>query len=551
MLSSQLLNSIPRTRDRNQSAIMPQDYPHSSPLPGSERNLPPDAQLIGPCSPDALITVTLYLRARNQDELEQRFQQLSQSQEHLTPGQFVERYGAEPADLDRVNNFAKQHGLQIVEADLARRSVRLSGSISDLASAFGVQLHDYHHQGSTYRLRQGPVYLPSELEGIVTGVFGLDNRRQADTHFRLLPSAAVNQQSFNPTDVARLYNFPTSATGLGETIGIIELGGGYQQTDLDTYFQQLGVNPAPQVVAISVDGGQNSPTGDANSADGEVELDIEVTGAIAPGANQKIFFAPNSDQGFIDAVTSAVHDADVTLISISWGQAESGFTTQSLTAFNQAFQEAGTMGKTIFVAAGDNGSSDGQSDGKNHVDFPSSSPSAVACGGTTLQAASGNSAIASETVWNEESQGEGATGGGVSDYFPKPAYQSQVNVPPPQSQGGGRGVPDVAGDADPLTGYNVLIDGAQSVIGGTSAVAPLYAGLFALINELLVKQGKPRAGYVHPALYGNPQAFNDITSGNNGAFSAAPGWDAATGLGSPNGAAIVSALTSTPSPTLA
>jgi kumamolisin len=153
-------------------------------------------------------------------------------------------------------------------------------------------------------------------------------------------------------------------------------------------------------------------------------------------------------------------------------------------------------------------------------------------------------------VWNEETQGHGATGGGVSDYFSKPDYQNQANVPPPQAQTGGRGVPDVAGDADPVTGYKVLIDGAQNVVGGTSAVAPLYAGLFALINELLVKQGKPRAGYIHPVLYRNPQAFHDITSGNNGAFSAAPGWDATTGLGSPNGLQIANALTGTPATTL-
>ncbi|HZC36342.1 MAG TPA: S53 family peptidase [Chthoniobacterales bacterium] len=523
---------------------MPQNRPDFSPLPGSERTLPADAQLIGPCSPSASITVTLYLRPRNQEELQRQFSQLSQPTAHLTPEQFAGRYGADPADLDKLNQFASQHQLQVLETDLARRSVRLSGSVAAMESAFGVQLHDYRHRGSTYRLRQGPVYLPAELQGIVTAVFGLDNRPQAEAHFRLV-SPAASQQAFNPTDLARLYNFPTSATGQGETIGIIELGGGYQHSDLNTYFQQLGLSPAPQVTAVSVDGGQNSPTGDPNSADGEVELDIEVAGAIAPGAKQKIFFAPNTDQGFIDAVTSAVHDPDVTLISISWGQAESSFTSQSLDTFNQAFQEAGTMGKTVFAAAGDNGSSDGQSDGKNHVDFPSSSPFAIGCGGTTLQAASGNSSIVSETVWNEESQGLGATGGGVSDYFAKPDYQSQANVPAPQGQTGGRGVPDVAGDADPVTGYNVLIDGAKNVIGGTSAVAPLYAGLFALINELLVKQGKPRAGYVQPALYRNPQAFHDITSGNNGAFSAAPGWDAATGLGSPNGIQIANALTGT------
>jgi kumamolisin len=474
-------------------------------------------------------------------ELQERLEQLpSSTVEPLSPSQFAERYGADPADADRVTQFAQEHGLMVVQTDLARRSIQLSGPISAMESVFEVQLHDYRVAGSTYRLRQGSVYLPAELADIVTSVFGLDNRPQADTHFRLLAPGAASPQSFDPTQIARLYDFPGSATGAGETIGIIELGGGYQQTDLTNYFQQLGVSPVPQVTAVSVDGAQNSPGGDPSGADGEVELDIEVAGAIAPGAKQKVFFGPNSDQGFIDAVTSAVHDADVTLISVSWGQAESNFTDQSLTAFNQAFQEAGAMGKTVFVAAGDNGSSDGQNDGKNHVDFPSSSPYAVACGGTTLRASP--SAISSEVVWNEEAQGEGSTGGGVSDHFAKPDYQSQANVPPPQGQTGGRGVPDVAGDADPVTGYNVLIDGTSTIIGGTSAVAPLYAGLFALINELLVRQGKPRAGYVHPALYQNPQAFRDITSGNNGAFSAGTGWDATTGLGSPNGAEILAAL---------
>src|SRR5260221_8172116 len=253
---------------------MPQNQTNSLPLPGSDRMLPPDAQLVGPCSPASLITVTLYLRPRNQEELQQRLQQLPHTSEQLTPDQFAERYGADPADLDQVRNFTQRRGLQVIEADPARRSVRLSGPVAAMESAFGVQLQDYRHQGSTYRLRQGPVYLPAELHGVVTSVFGLDNRPQADAHFRLRPSAAVSQQSFNPTDLARLYNFPTSVTGQGETIGIVELGGGYQQTDLDAYFQQLGVTPAPQVTAVSVDGGENSPTGNANSADGEVELDI-------------------------------------------------------------------------------------------------------------------------------------------------------------------------------------------------------------------------------------------------------------------------------------
>ncbi|MBV9733143.1 MAG: S53 family peptidase [Verrucomicrobia bacterium] len=213
-----------------------------------------------------------------------------------------------------------------------------------------------------------------------------------------------------------------------------------------------------------------------------------------------------------------------------------------MTTFNQAFQDAGTMGKTVFVAAGDSGSSDGESDGANHVDFPASSPYVVACGGTTLEANTSTDTITSEVVWNETASNEGATGGGVSDFFPKPAYQDSVNVPAPTTSAGGRGVPDVAADADPVTGYQVIIDGSTSAIGGTSAVAPLYAGLFARINQALVQQGKSRAGYVNAALYQNPSAFHDIVSGNNGAFSAGPGWDPTTGLGSPDGGKILSGL---------
>src|SRR5262249_42975706 len=172
------------------------------------------------------------------------------------------------------------------------------------------------------------------------------------------------------------------------------------------------------------------------------------------------------------------------------------FTSQSMATFNQAFQDAGTMGKTVFVAAGDNGSSDGQSDAGNHVDFPASSPYVVGCGGTTLEANVSTDTITSEVVGNETASNEGATGGGVSDFFPKPSYQDSVNVPAPTSQAGGRGVPDVAADADPVTGYQVTIDGSTTTIGGTSAVAPLYAGLFARITLALVQNVNARVRVV-------------------------------------------------------
>jgi kumamolisin len=212
---------------------------------------------------------------------------------------------------------------------------------------------------------------------------------------------------------------------------------------------------------------------------------------------------------------------------------------------NQALQDAAALGITVTVASGDNGSSDGLTDGNLHVDFPASSPYALACGGTTLRA-SGNR-IQSETVWNETALQEGATGGGVSVKFPIPQYQAGANVPVnPQTNFAGRGVPDVAGDADPSTGYQIAVDGQPTVVGGTSAVAPLWAALVALLNQSLGKS----VGFLNPTLYSlATSATNDITQGNNddsglGSYSAQPGWDPCTGLGSPNGAALLSALQS-------
>jgi kumamolisin len=294
--------------------------------------------------------------------------------------------------------------------------------------------------------------------------------------------------------------------------------------------------------AISVDGALNRPTGDPGSADGEVALDIEVAGAVAPGARLAVYFAPNTDQGFLDAINAAIHDKvrKPSVISISWGSPEAEWTPQALNAFNAAFHDAALLGISVCVAAGDNGSSDGENDGGNHVDFPSSSPWVLACGGTKLAASGGK--IQSEVVWNEGESG-GATGGGVSSHFSKPAYQLAVNVPKPARTVNptGRGVPDVAGDADPETGYIVIVDGEEGVIGGTSAVAPLWAGLIALLNGNIGKN----LGWFHPQLYGmliQHKALHDITSGNNGAYRAQVGWDACTGLGSPDGQAMLNLL---------
>jgi kumamolisin len=419
-----------------------------------------------------------------------------------------------------------------------------------MSAAFATELQRYEHPGGTYRGRTGPLHIPNELDQIVVGVFGLDDRPQAQPHLQLLertcdttsPRAAAI--SYTLPQIAKMYNFPNASNfnGSGECIALIELGGGYESQDLKTYFSQLSI-PLPKVSSMSVDHGLNSPTGTPNSADGEVGLDIEIAGSIAPAAHIVVYFAPNTDRGFLDAITEAVHDAtnNPSVISISWGSAESSWTAQAMQAMDQAFQVAAVLGVTVCCAAGDNGSGDGVTDGKAHVDFPASSPYALGCGGTRLEVSNNQ---LTEVVWNDGPNS--ATGGGVSDFFDLPTWQTNSGVPASVNPGQrvGRGVPDVAGNADPQTGYQVYVDAQSVVFGGTSAVAPLWAGLIALLNE---QRGIP-VGYLNPTLCQNYQqlsqanALRDVTSGSNGAYGAGPGWDACTGVGSPDGARLLDAL---------
>ena len=528
-------------------------------IPGSERHSVRGARLIHDSRPDQVIEVSVRLRRKSDPKLGMATTELqpkNQLREALQRGEFQRMsradfeaaHGADAGDVEQIRKFAKENHLTVHETgnELARRTVVLSGTVRNLQKAFNVHLKEYKHPKGNFRGRTGDISVPTEYSDIIRGVFGLDNRPQAEPHFRKAhPNAGAKAHrasaSHDPNDIARIYDFP-SGDGSGECIGIIELGGGLQLDDINNYFTSLNLN-VPQVIAVSVDGGTNSP-GDPNGADGEVMLDIEVAGAVAPGAKIVVYFAPNTDRGFLDAITTAVHDSTnkPSVISISWGSAESQWTQQALTNFDEAFQTAAAVGVTVCAASGDNGSSDGVNDGDNHVDFPASDPFVLACGGTTLKAK--NDKITREVVWNDLPNG-GAGGGGVSDQFALPAWQNGLNVPAPSGSTGGRGVPDVAGDADPNTGYNILVDGESMVIGGTSAVAPLWAGLTALINQ----QRATPIGYLNPLIYADAvrtSAFRDITHGNNGSFHAAKGWDPCTGLGTPDGAKLQSALTSAP-----
>jgi len=498
-------------------------------LPGSERQ--PVGTRVGDQPGDEKIEISVILRPKK------RLPVPLKGGAAVSRKEFAAKYGADPESIDLVKQFAQENGLTVTEVSPARRTVKLEGTAAAMMRAFDVQLGRYEHNGRQYRARTGGIQVPAGLAQSVEAILGLDNRPQAKAHFRVNGAAAAAAGvSYTPRQVAELYQFPLDVDGTGQTVGILELGGGYLPADLKNYFASLGVEE-PNVISVSVDQAQNQPT-NPNSSDAEVLLDIEVVGAVAPGTKIVVYFAPNTDQGFLDALTTAIHDAtnNPSVVSISWGGAESTWTSQSMMAMDSAAQDGAALGVTICAASGDNGSSDGVTDGANHVDFPASSPHILGCGGTTLQSANG--AITSETVWNDGTQG-GASGGGYSAQFPLPSWQAAAHIQPPT--GGGRGVPDVAGDADPETGYNVLVDGDSLVIGGTSAVAPLWSGLIALLNE---KLGKP-LGFLQPVLYGLPaaaDAFHDITSGSNGAFSAGPGWDATTGLGSPWGANLLQAL---------
>src|ERR1700733_9760406 len=520
-------------------------------LAGSERAPMEGAREIGPANPNENVEVTIRLRSRAGNKpivAPEEFTKPIKDRAILSRAEFEQRHGADPASIARVESFAREHKLAVKEKSAARRTVVLSGTVAAMNAAFGVELKEYLHPAGRYRGRTGAIQLPEELHGVVEGVFGLDNRPQAKPHFRRRRTrtgadADAASTSFTPIQVAALYDFPTGVNGSGECIALIELGGGYTQTDLNNYWKQLKLTTTPVVSAVSVGSGSNQPTGDPNSADGEVMLDIEVAGSIAPGAKIVGYFAENTDAGFLNAITTAVHDStnNPSIVSISWGGPESSWTQQAMPSMDEAFQAAAAMGVTVCVAAGDDGSTDGVTDGLNHVDFPASSPNVLACGGTELVAA-GNT-ITSETVWDELANDEGATGGGISDVFPLPSWQNGFGVPPSANANHnvGRGVPDVAGDADPTTGYVTLVDGQSDVIGGTSAGAPLWAGLIALINQRI---GKP-VGFMNPLLYPaskKAKDLNDITSGNNGAYSAGPRWDACTGLGSPIGTQVATAL---------
>ena len=565
-------------------------------LPGSTRHAVPKATLLKKSDPKSTIQVSIYVRrnptppGKSLALLGDMSDKLPSQRQYVDDAQYNDTFGAAQDDLDEVAAWAKSSGLSVSESSIPMRRVLVKGTIANISKAFGVQLNDYDHpECGKFRGRVGEIRIPAALAGIITGVFGLDTRQVGHPRIRKANMRPVDVDEFRkfskgnartvthalpappfpgtffPPTVAELYNYPGDFTGTGQNVAIFAFNGtgpdphgGYRLAALQGYFEQVLGGKTPSIKDVVVQGPGNDPGPDSQAsssqgdATGEVMLDMCVVGSVAPGANIFMYFTEFTSQGWLDGLNQAITDGNkIDVISISYGNPEDdpdgAWTAMGVQQVNQVFEGAAAKGITICCASGDDGSSDQVPTGA-HVDFPASSPYVLGVGGTKLVASSGTpQTIASEVVWNETMQSEGATGGGVSAVFTKPTYQNTVNVPASANQPHsiGRGVPDVAAVADPETGVIVIhVDGKNlEAIGGTSAAAPMWASLIARLNQGL----KANCGFLNALIYQtqfSKNAFRDITSGNNGAYTAGAGWDPCTGFGTPNGAGMLQSLSS-------
>ena len=530
-------------------------------VPGSERTPAFGATATRAADAEAWVEVTLKLaRKAPLPSLDQR------PARPLTAAEIGTQYGASDDAIKRVSDTFAGLGLTVLASDAATRSVQLGGPVNAMEQAFQVKLMQFDGVRGAYRGRVGALHIPAALEKDIAGVFGLDNRRvvkrrpDAGKKRHVVDHTAATTKKrpwFFPAELAAAYDFP-DGDGSGQTIGLLEFGGGYFPDDLAAFGKAAGLASLPTVVPISVD---KMPTNTNDEATGEVMLDVEVLAGVCPKATIPVWFSQFTEKGWVDALDAATHDAKYKpqVLSISWGYAEdvSAWTAAAVTQVNESLQEAALMGITICVAAGDDGSSDGITDGHAHVDFPCASPFVLAVGGTLLR----TGAKGSERAWKDgdglRADNGGSTGGGVSARLARPAWQSGLDIAPVNpGQMAGRIVPDVAANASANTGYFVVAGGQQEISGGTSAATPLWAALVARMNQQLAASGK-RVGYLTPLLYGAAGAgagplgkagCNDIHTGDNitahvGGFKSTAGFDAVTGWGSPKGKDLLAALT--------
>ena len=522
-----------------------------APVNGSERVKLAGYKAVGSPGPRSNMIVLIKVRRKRRlPELAARPRVL------LSRNQLGRRYGASARDIAKVISALGQSGLTKVKVNAATRTVRLRGTVSQLETAFRTKLFNYSFRGDIYTGRTGPVYVPREIADIVEGVFGLDNRRVGRRRKRLnlarksqsRPPGAVTV--YTPAALASRYNFP-QGDGRGQTIGLLEFGGGYFERDLRKFCRQLHIR-MPRVKTISVDG---TSTKRRDGDESEVMLDVEVVAGLCPRASILVYFSSWTEQGWISALDSIVHDKrnGPHVISVSWGNAEDAniWTRQAIQQINEDFKEAAYLGITVCAAAGDDGSSDGVNDGFAHVDFPGSSPYVLSVGGTSIPANKG----LPDLVWKAGSglraRNGGSTGGGVSTVMSRPSWQRVRIKSVNPTKFTGRCVPDVAANADWSTSpYGVVVNGKIVANGGTSAASPLWTALIALINSKLPVRSQ--VGYLTPLLYCKKRrkaigtvVCSDVISGDNetsraGGYSARAGYDAVSGWGTPNGEKLLS-----------
>jgi kumamolisin len=506
-------------------------------------------------------TITIIVRRRTDTppikSLEEFQSQKLSDRITLTHEEFKNAHGASQTDVDIVVKFAKNNGLEVIETDLARRSIVVRGNIEQINKAFAIQLHELVNS-KHHRSFSGYIHLPTRVAKVVEHIIGLDNQQVNAKHY----AASANPpgtKSLTPQQVAKLYNYP-QGDGAGQTIGIYEMitgdgPPGYNANDLALTINAFGGGlKIPVPIDVPVDGQTNT-----HISDGETVLDITVAGAIAQGAAIAVYFTGSSVQNMVHALQKMIHpnpsvgDPVPTILSISYGWGPDDDTSimnsSDYIQMSALFQDAAQLGITVLVSSGDTGAQIDTNVKQAEASYPATDPWVLACGGTTIGNIKASSF--SEYVWNDGEQG-GATGGGVSVQFPVPAYQNSYAIPKRNVTGGkvGRGIPDVAGNASPYSGYPLFLQGKSSgPIGGTSAVAPLYAGLVAILNSLL---GENKVGFLNPTLYIlGSKVCKDIASPpgplNNNfdsvkGYPCGKGWDACTGLGVVDGSKLLTSL---------
>jgi hypothetical protein len=555
-------------------------------LEGSERFHKPGTRRIGPAGQAEILRVIVLLRPRPDapplPDME-HWARVPLRQRHALPRHDAAAdFGAAQEDADKVAAFATASDLKVIEINLPRRMVEVSGTVAQIDHAFGVTLGMYEAPDEAYHGHDGPIHLPRDIVDLVTAVFGLDSRRVAFHGGG--PSVTISPVT--PPQVADLYGFPAVPPAItSQTIGIFEFGGGYvtdaagHATDADLFM--AGLNPPlPNVKMfhppVSILGAPNAPGTAAhpNGGDGEVILDINVAASVAVGATIAVYFVPWSELGWIMAIlTVAVPlpgQPTPSVVSISWNAPEASFSASQLTAMSGVFKWATTKHPdpvTFLVCTMDDGTKGGVGDGAAHVWWPAIDPWITAVGGTTIGDISGPSF--DEITWNDN----GITSGGISTVtdssghlvFPLPSWQVGCNVPPSINDGKtrGRGIPDIAGYAN---GYRTKMFGSNAGSWwGTSEAAPFYAGLVAILNAYT----GANLGYLNPLFYTLAQTpgfdiFHDIDDGGSNAdtftlpppnpptkvttpgYTSIKGWDACTGWGSIRGNRLLAVLSSLP-----